>query len=220
MYDLHIHSTYSDGTARIEEISKYAQGKGLKIIAITDHCSHESWGSKLLDLETIMERRSIIESIQRENLIVLNGLEADILWNGRIVFPKGVKKDFFDIIIGSFHTWGNIIKWEKSLLSVIRSGMVDVIGHPLAYIGKIPWNTAEKVATTAADRDVALELNSQYPFPDIEFLEICREYGVKFSIGSDAHHLYTVGNVKECLELAKNFQLKLLNPYTLYKNNK
>jgi histidinol phosphatase-like PHP family hydrolase len=217
VYDLHIHSIYSDGTAGIEEISKYAQRKGLKIIAITDHCSHEPWGSKLLDLETVMERKSIIESANSGNLIVLNGLETDILWNGRIVFPKGLKKDFFDVIIGSFHMWGNISKWEKSLLSVIRSGMVDIIGHPLAYIGKIPWNIAEKIAITAADCDVALELNSHYSLPDIEFLEICREYGVKFSIGSDAHHLYAIGNVEECLEIAKNLQLKLLDPYIFCK---
>ena len=217
MYDLHIHSTYSDGAATIEEISRYAQRKGLKIIAITDHCSHEPWGSKLLDLKTVMERKNIIENVRRGNLPVLNGLETDILWNGHVVFPKGLKKDFFDVIIASFHAWGSISKWEKSLLTAIRSGMVDIIGHPLAYIGKIPWNIAEKIAITAVDYDVALELNSHYPLPDIEFLEICREYGVKFSVGSDAHHLYAVGNVEECLELAKKLHLKLLDPYMFCK---
>ena len=39
MYDLHIHSTYSDGISGIEEIFNMANLKGLKGIAITDHDS-------------------------------------------------------------------------------------------------------------------------------------------------------------------------------------
>ena len=35
--DLHIHSTYSDGTLSVEEIIKTAKSKGLQTIAITDH---------------------------------------------------------------------------------------------------------------------------------------------------------------------------------------
>jgi len=88
MYDLHIHSIYSDGTSRIDEIAKYAKRKGLKIIAITDHCSYDSWGNKLLDLKTVMERRDIIEDMRNIDLMILNGLEADILANGRVVYQK------------------------------------------------------------------------------------------------------------------------------------
>jgi len=219
MYDLHIHSIYSDGTSRIDEIAKYAKRKGLKVIAITDHCSYDSWGNKLLNLETVMERREAIENARNTSLIVLNGLEADILGNGRIVLPRGLKKDFFDIIIGSFHTLISLREWERSLLSVIKSETINVVGHPLAYIGKISWNIAEKIAITAADHGVAMELNSHYPFPDIEFLEICREYGVKFSIGSDAHHLYAVGDVAECFELARRLHLELIDPYVFVRSD-
>ena len=35
--DLHIHSTYSDGTFPVEEIIKKAKEIGLKTISITDH---------------------------------------------------------------------------------------------------------------------------------------------------------------------------------------
>jgi len=219
MYDLHIHSIYSDGVSRIDEIAKYSKRKGLKIIAITDHCSYDSWGNKLLNLETVMRRRDVIENVKIADLIVLNGLEADILGNGRVVFPKGLRKNFFDIVIGSFHTLVSLREWEKSLLSVIKNRMIDVVGHPLAYIGRIPWNTAEKIAISAADNGVAMELNSHYQFPTIEFLEICREYGVKFSIGSDAHQLYTVGNVTECFKLAEKLHLKLIDPYRFVKNS-
>jgi len=39
--DLHIHTTVSDGTLTPREVVRYAKGKGLKVIAITDHDSIE-----------------------------------------------------------------------------------------------------------------------------------------------------------------------------------
>jgi predicted metal-dependent phosphoesterase TrpH len=37
IFDLHLHTTASDGTMSPAELVRYAQGKGLKVIAITDH---------------------------------------------------------------------------------------------------------------------------------------------------------------------------------------
>ena len=37
MIDLHVHSTYSDGTFTVEELVDYAINKGLSAIALTDH---------------------------------------------------------------------------------------------------------------------------------------------------------------------------------------
>ena len=40
-YDLHTHTTYSDGTFTVEELLKRAKYIGLKGIAITDHDTME-----------------------------------------------------------------------------------------------------------------------------------------------------------------------------------
>lgn len=37
MIDLHIHTTYSDGTDSVEELLKKAEDKQLEVISITDH---------------------------------------------------------------------------------------------------------------------------------------------------------------------------------------
>ena len=42
MIDLHIHSTYSDGTYSVKEILKEAQEKNLEVISITDHDNVEA----------------------------------------------------------------------------------------------------------------------------------------------------------------------------------
>ena len=57
-YDLHIHTTYSDGTYSVEEILKKAKFLGLKGIAITDHDTMEGIDegkeiSKRLDIDFI-----------------------------------------------------------------------------------------------------------------------------------------------------------------------
>jgi hypothetical protein len=40
--DLHMHSTYSDGTLSLKELVQYAEEKEIDVIAITDHDSIES----------------------------------------------------------------------------------------------------------------------------------------------------------------------------------
>ena len=43
MFDLHIHSTYSDGATNFEELVRQAETLGLKHLAICDHNSVEGW---------------------------------------------------------------------------------------------------------------------------------------------------------------------------------
>jgi predicted metal-dependent phosphoesterase TrpH len=45
--DLHVHTTASDGTMRPAEVVKYAQKKGLRAIAITDHDTIEGLGEAI-----------------------------------------------------------------------------------------------------------------------------------------------------------------------------
>lgn len=78
MIDLHIHSTYSDGTCTIEEIIKEAKDLGLNQIAITDHniLKGSILASKISDIDFII------------------GTELSVDYNGREIhllsyFPNG-----------------------------------------------------------------------------------------------------------------------------------
>lgn len=63
MYDLHIHSTYSDGSSGIEEIFSMANQKGLKGIAITDH-------------DSILGLKKSEEINRKYNMKFISGLEV------------------------------------------------------------------------------------------------------------------------------------------------
>jgi predicted metal-dependent phosphoesterase TrpH len=41
--DLHVHSVYSDGTCRVEEIVRGAKKKGVSVLALTDHDTLDGW---------------------------------------------------------------------------------------------------------------------------------------------------------------------------------
>jgi predicted metal-dependent phosphoesterase TrpH len=46
-YDLHTHSTFSDGTATPAENVALARERGLQGIAVTDHDTVDGWGEAL-----------------------------------------------------------------------------------------------------------------------------------------------------------------------------
>jgi len=58
MFDLHIHSIYSDGTATIDEIARKAKEMGMKVIAIVDHSVEHRLG---IDEGKAKQRQAEIE---------------------------------------------------------------------------------------------------------------------------------------------------------------
>ena len=86
MADLHIHSTFSDGTIPIEEIVRIYGEAGFDVIAITDHLfdtqsprSHELYeeGKSIKDLETYFCKIEEVSRWAKESydLLVIPGLE-------------------------------------------------------------------------------------------------------------------------------------------------
>jgi len=219
MMDLHIHSIYSDGSARIEEIVEYSRKMGLKIVAITDHCSrvHLTVGGRMLEPEIAIERAEIIYNMNssHDDIIVLNGIESDIMERGRVVFPKGLDRNFFDLVIGSIHVPLIPERWAKWVILAIRSSNIDILGHPLSYVrGPIPFELVERVIIELASREVAFELNASYLSPPAKILSLCKEYDVAVSIGSDAHSIYQIGRVESCISLVKKYGLRVFHPDT------
>lgn len=68
--DLHVHSTYSDGTLRPAELVELALGKGLTALSITDHDTTEGTAEAL-------------EAAGRTSLEVVPGIELSVVDNDR-----------------------------------------------------------------------------------------------------------------------------------------
>ncbi|MHA1507062.1 MAG: PHP domain-containing protein [Candidatus Asgardarchaeia archaeon] len=195
-YDIHTHTHYSDGFPSVYEVVKKAKTRGLKLLAITDH-SFADFDRRMRD----------IESINETDLIVLNGVEADIALNGSVSLPKS--RNYFDIVLGSVHSFLTPEKWKKILLKIINSGKVDAIAHPTAFIsGMIEYHDAEEIISAAIRRGVFIELNEKYRI-DETLLEVAKDNDFEFIVGTDSHYAESVGRYIYVSETISKYNLRI-----------
>ncbi len=205
--DLHVHSEFSDGYDTIERIVKRAHEIKLDVIAITDHF-WPSLGSK--DERGLIERRrGIINEMRNEyGLRILDGAEVDIMPDGTLA-PIEEGYDQFDIIIGSVHFCLDSNEWAKAVSKAAELGIIDILGHFDGYLQSYSPTYGELVARSLAKNNVAIELSSRYEVKHLDFIELARDQGCKFTIGSDAHSANEIGRFQREVELARVMDLDL-----------
>ena len=81
--DLHMHSTWTDGLATIDEMAQAAKQRGLKYIAITDHSKRVAMVGGL-DGKALRRQWAEIDKLNERlsGIQVLKGVEVDILEAG------------------------------------------------------------------------------------------------------------------------------------------
>lgn len=97
-YDLHIHSSYSDGTCSPEEIVQKAIAMGLSAVGISDHSYtdfDESYCIKKDSIESYVREITQLKEKYKDEIKVLVGIEQDIY---SLADTKA-----YDYVIGSVH---------------------------------------------------------------------------------------------------------------------
>lgn len=181
-----------------------AEASGMKAVALTDHGPELHVG---IFRETFATMLQDVESARDEaDIPVLAGIEANVVDGyGRVDVDEELAKKL-DLLLVGIHTLGNLIEpaevareYLRRVTRALETRRVDVLGHPFFYyqnlLPYLPPEDVEDFVGMAADRGVAMEVNSKYRAPDDEFLALCLRKGVKFSIGSDAHRPAEVGRI-------------------------
>ncbi len=183
----------------------------LDAIALTDHF-WPSIGSRRGGAGLIEERRREINELRAAypNLRILDGAEVDLYTDGSHA-PVSGGLDQFDIIIGSFHLRCDSTQWAHGIESVLNNLHFDILGHWDGYLSYYRQEDGERVAQLLAEKNVAIEISHRYPTEHIRFLEAARDAGCKFTLGSDAHHVSSVGDLSVELSEAKALGLTLLD---------
>ncbi|MFX1559351.1 MAG: PHP domain-containing protein [Promethearchaeota archaeon] len=207
--DLHIHSDYSDGVSSVDEIVQSAVSLKLKTIAIADHF-WPSMGSRKGGISLIEQRRHEIETGRNEfpDLKILDAAEVDIQSNGELA-PVAGGLEQFDLVIGSFHWFTDSTSWASALVKSLRRKEFQILGHWDGYLSSYREEDGRIAAKALAEAGVAIELNGRYSVEHVGFLEMAKSYGCVFSLGSDAHHVNTVGDLDFQVKLASSMDLKL-----------
>jgi DNA polymerase (family 10) len=193
--DLHTHSEASDGIASLEEMRDAAARLGYEYLAITDHAANLKVAGGL-SREKLLEQVKAIRDLNEKGdspVVLLAGTELNIDNDGNIDYEDEVLS-LLDVVIVSVH--GGFRQSREQLTRRITTAMrnphVKIVAHPTGrLIGqRAPYDVdLRAVMREARDTRTALELNA---FPDRldlndDHLMEAREFGVKITIGTDAH---------------------------------
>lgn len=222
--DLHIHTRWSDGGNSIEEMIEAARKRGYKYIAITDH-SKALGVAHGLDEKRIIEQMELIKKLNEKikDIKILCGVEANIGMDGSLDLPVEILQKL-DIVVASVHSG---FKQERKTMTervvkCIRSGFVDVIGHPTGrLLGERDAYEIDigEVLKAAKEMDTAIEVNA-YPLR-LDLTDVnckrAKELGVKIAISTDSHFTDQLDYMSLGVSVARRGWLEkeeVINTYT------
>ncbi|MCD1293724.1 metal-dependent phosphoesterase [Methanocella sp. CWC-04] len=191
--DMHIHTNKSDGRDSVHNIIEAAEKKGLDLIALTDH--GPGHGSGVTE-KMVSQTKKEVELLQPSyHVKVLVGIEAEILSTGEVYLAT---REDMDIVLASYHGAPSEEVYYKAVLKALEDEKVDVLAHHAWSMGMRFGPILEyedMLVEVLRDNDVAIEINSKHTLPSWDFLVKCRDAGIKYTIGSDAHKVVDVGSV-------------------------
>jgi DNA polymerase (family 10) len=191
--DLHVHTKDSDGANSLEEMVAAAEGFGHKFIAITNHSKGLRIANGLDEKRFSVFNNKIDKLNEKSNIKILKGVELEILKDGSVDLSAGVLKNM-DFVIGAMHQNTNMPRKELTnrLIRAIESGLINTVAHPTGRkIGeRAPFDLDyESIFEACKKNDVLLEIDGFPERSDLPFdmVKLAKVYGIRFSLGSDAH---------------------------------
>jgi len=193
--DLHMHTTWSDGTLSVLEMARAARDAGLQAVAITDH-SVSLGVANGLSVERLRQQAAEVRAANEAlgpDFRVLHGTEMEIRADGALDYPDEVLAEL-DFVIASLHTALSQPREQVTarLLNAIRNPHVDMIAHPTGRL--LPDRVGadldmDAVLAAAAATSTILEINAHPARLDLRDSHVRRavELGVRIAINTDAH---------------------------------
>jgi DNA polymerase (family 10) len=198
--DLHMHTTWSDGSDTTERMVRACRQLGYDYVAITDH-SQRAWASRTLSAEDVPRQRDEIASLRATipGIEILHGIEADILPDGDLDFEDEILEGF-DIVLASLHVddGQDGARLTERYLRAIRHPLVNVITHPA---NRSPARSPgfdvdfDALFAAAAETGTAMEIDGAPGHLDMDGALARRAVaaGVTVTIDSDCHRAEWLG---------------------------
>ncbi len=194
--DLHVHSTWSDGAATLEELVQAARQRKLKYLAITDH-SKRATVANGLSAERLLEQWAEIDRLNRrlKGFKLLKGVEVDILESGALDLPDEVLAQA-DWVVAAIHFGQNQPRQRitERAIGALRNPYVSAIAHPTGRLlnKRKPYEIdLDAVLAAARDYGKCMELNAHPSRLDLDDVACAaaKRLGVPIVIATDAHNI-------------------------------
>jgi len=192
--DLHVHTKATDGSENLEVMVKAALAKGYEYVAITDHSKHLAF-TKGLNEKRLLEQIRAIDQLNEKigKIVILKGIEVDILENGKLDLSNDVLKEL-DLSVCSIHSKFNLSEQKQTerLIRAMDNPYFNILGHATGRLigDREPYGILlDKVMMAAKERGCLVELNAQPNRLDINDVQcrMAKEMGLKVVISTDAH---------------------------------
>lgn len=201
--DLQVHTQWSDGAESLEVMVSTAVRRGYQYVAVTDHSvglpiANGMSEDKLRDQWRAIDELSL--SLPSE-FAVLRGLEMNLSPDGTGDMSDDVLRGV-DVVLGAFHSRLRVKEDQTDrYLRALANPNVNVVAHPRGRRYDVRYGLIadwQRVAHAAAERDVALEIDS---WPDrqdldVENLRYVAEAGCRVAIDTDAHQPHELAFVE------------------------
>lgn len=215
--DLHTHSVASGHAySTLEELTKAARRKGLKMLAVTDHAPAMPDGPHEYYFYNMRAWPEYLNGVR-----LLKGVEVDIISaSGKLDLPT-VYLAAMDIVIASAHITvspANLSKKKNTemYLKVIQNPHVDILGHIENPTLKLDYpaviKAAKKYGKLVEINNASFTVARHGSYNNcLEIMRILKEENMPVVINSDAHISSSVGEVGKALPLALQQGIKKEN---------
>lgn len=208
--DLHLHTSYTDGSETIESMARSAQAIGYEYIAITDHTRHLKIAHGL-DENALLRQ---IDEIDRLNetlsgITILKSAEVDILADGTLDLDDTTLARL-DLAVCAVHYRFNLSRKDQTrrILKAMDNPHCTILAHPTGRLLELREGydiDMKAILRRASEEGIILELNAQPDRLDLNDIDcrMAKEAGVKISIATDAHSLWDLDRIENGIYQAR-----------------
>jgi len=190
----HNHTTYSDGSASLEEMALAAKALGWEYFGVGDH-SQSLAVARGMPPSVVRKQWAEIDAVNAAltGVRILKGIESDILQDGSLDYDDELLAGF-DYVVGSVHTHFGLTEAEQTerVCRALSHPALTMLGHATGRLllrregYKIDL---EEVLKAAARFGKMVEINANPYRLDLDWVHVKRAkaLGVMLVINPDAH---------------------------------
>lgn len=199
---LHVHTTWSDGTASLAEMARAAARLGWEYLGIADHSRSAAYAGGLTP-ERVREQWEAIDEWNAggEKPHLFKGSEVDILVDGALDFDDELLLGF-DYVVASVHSRFKLpqAKQTARIVRALAHPCVTFLGHPTGrlLLAREGYDVdLDAVLDAAQAHGVVVEVNASPHRLDLDwrYLHGWLARGCMTSIHPDAHSPHGLGDV-------------------------
>lgn len=206
----HVHTTWSDGTASLEQMARAAAALGWEYLGIADHSRSAAYAGGLQPEQVREQWREIDAWNQRgERPWLFKGIESDILADGTLDYPDELLLGF-DFVVVSVHSRFRMSREEMTarIVRAVSHPCATFLGHPTGrlLLARDGYEVdLEAVFDAALAHGTLIEVNSNPHRLDLDWrmLRGWLARGGGTSLNPDAHSPQGLGDVAFGLGVAR-----------------